>query len=257
VICLSIKSSGPDVTIIVPCYNEGASISEVLRRLSRIDWPPEGIETIVVDDGSTDNTADEAAGFPFVKLIRHKKNQGKGAAIRTGLKASTGKVIVIQDADLEYAPEYIPQLVKPILAGKADVVFGSRFRGNYQGMSLSHVVGNRMLSRVASLLCDAQITDIMTGHKAFRREVFNSFDLIENGFAVEVEMTVKSLRDGWRFTEVPIDYSYRSFGVSKIGFSDGLRSLLTLITDRYGGNGVSINHSRDRNEGGRKSGISL
>lgn len=226
------KPKNADVSIIVPAYNEEGSISEVLRRLAKVDWPFERIETIVVDDGSTDNTAKEAARFPFVKLIVHKKNQGKGAAISTGVKVATGKVIVIQDADLEYSPEHIPQLVEPILNGEADVCFGSRFRGKHQGMTVSHLIANQILSSVASFLYGVSITDVMTGHKAFRREVLNSFKLKSRGFGIEVEMTSKTFRQGWKFKEIPIDYAYRSLGVSKITYADGIKSLLSLVAER-------------------------
>lgn len=238
------ECKSPEISVIVPAYNEDKSISEVLRRLMKIDWPLHNMEIVVVDDGSMDNTSQEVAGFPFVKYIRHEINQGKGAAIRTGIKNSTGKVIVIQDADLEYSPESIPHLVKPILTGAADIVYGSRFRGRYKDMSFSHFVGNRILSLATKILYNVPITDVMTGHKAFDRAVLNSFELNENGFEVEVEVTSKCLQNGWKFSEVPINYSYRSFGVSKIGYMDAVRSLLRLIIDKYKGLGVSNHRSR-------------
>lgn len=229
------KSTKPDISVIVPTYNEDKNIGEVLRRLRKIDWPNDKMEIIVVDDGSRDNTSKEVADFTFVKYIRHEINQGKGAALRTGIKNSSGKVIVIQDADMEYLPEHIPHLVKPILAGTADIVYGSRFNGRYDGMSLSHFIGNRVLSLVAGMLYNVPITDIMTGHKAFNRQVFDSFELEENGFAVEVEMTSKSLLTGWRYTEVSVPYSYRNNGFSKIVYLDGVKSLIRLVMDRARG----------------------
>lgn len=222
----------PEISIIIPAYNEGESIGEVLRRLMKIDWPLHNMEIVVVDDGSTDNTSREVESLSSVKCVRHEKNLGKGAAIRTGIKNSTGEVIVIQDADLEYPPEYIPSLVKPILTDNADIVFGSRFRGRCKGMKFSHFIGNKILSLVTSILYNVPITDVMTGHKAFNRAVFNSLTLSEDGFEVEVEMTSKCLQNGWRFTEVPIDYSYRNIGLSKIAYRDGVRSLLNLVKYR-------------------------
>ena len=145
---------------------------------------------------------------------------------------------MIQDADFEYPPEYIPHLVKPILAGEVDVVFGSRFKGKCEGMSLSHLMGNRLLSWTARMLFERPVTDIMTGHKAFSRAVFESFELKEKGFCVEVEMTSQSLINGWRFIEVPIDYSYRAFGSSKIGFMDGVKSLFKLLAVGFGSDDI-------------------
>jgi glycosyltransferase involved in cell wall biosynthesis len=222
-----------DISVVIPVFNEGKSIGKVLTMLSEINWSPYRVEVIAVDDGSTDNSPDKIQAFPWVKYIRHKKNIGKGAALKTGFQLATGKVVVIQDADMEYSPKSIPDLVMPILQGKADTVFGSRFTGNRKDMSLSHFVGNRLLTLSARILFSVPITDIMTGFKAFSRDVVDSFELKENGFEVEVEMTSKCLRNGWRYSEVPIDYSYRVFGTSKINFLDGITSLIHLISWSY------------------------
>lgn len=226
----------PDISVVVPVYNEAKSICLVLRMLSEINWFPYSVEVIVVDDGSTDNSADEIMAFPFFKYIRHPKNMGKGAALKTGFRYATGKVVVVQDGDLEYSPESIPELVRPILLGNADVVFGSRFIGKCKGMSLSHYVGNKLLSLTARMLFEVPITDIMTGSKAFSRAVINSFELEKTGFEVEVEMTSQSLQNGWRFREVPIGYAYRTFGSSKIGFLDGVKSMVQLFSRSYKNN---------------------
>ena len=220
----------PDVSVIVPAYNEEGTISDVIYELLKIRSEFLSLEIIVVDDGSLDGTSRKASKFSSITLIKHPKNRGKGAALKTGFDAARGRVIVVQDADMEYAPCEIPHLIKPILAGEADVVYGSRLRGKPRGMSFSHFLGNVALSKVASLLYQKNVTDIMTGYKAFSRDAITAVDLKENGFCVEVELTATILKNGWTFQEVPIDYVYRSLGVSKIRNQDGLRSLLHLFT---------------------------
>ena len=220
----------PDVSIIIPAYREEETIAEVLQRVIKISWSLGNVEILVVDDGSTDNTAEKVAAFPFVKYIRHERNFGKGAAIRTGIKNSRGKILVIQDADLEYLPEHIPAIVKPILAGSTDMVYGSRFKDKPEGMSISHFIGNSILSLAARCLYNIQITDIMTGQKALKKSILNSTELQENGFAVEIEITCKGFNSKQKFKEVPIPYSYRRHGASKITYIDGLRSLVKLFT---------------------------
>jgi glycosyltransferase involved in cell wall biosynthesis len=220
----------PDVTVIIPAYCEEETISEVIQRVINITWTLGNVEIIVVDDGSTDRTAEKIAAFPLVKHIRHEHNLGKGAALRTGIQNARGKILVIQDADLEYAPEFIPSLVEPIADGTVDIVYGSRFKGDPDGMSFSHFIGNSILSLVARFLYRTKITDIMTGQKAFRKSVLDAAKIGENGFAVEVEMTSLSLNGAQRFTEIPIPYVYRSHGTSKIGNMDGVRSLVKMFT---------------------------
>lgn len=226
----------PSVTVIVPTYNEEETIGQVLSELIKIEPKVSSLEIIVVDDGSSDRTKDEIAKFPSVIYVRHQRNMGKGMALKTGLKIARGKTVVIQDADMEYSPTEIPQLIKPILDGRADVVFGSRFIGKRNGMSFSHLVGNVMLSRAASLLYQENITDIMTGHKAFSSKVLESLRLKENGFSIEVELTAKVLKNGWKILEIPIGYSYRTHGAAKIRYRDGLGSFLKLLTITFAEN---------------------
>jgi dolichol-phosphate mannosyltransferase len=220
------------VSIIVPAYNEENTIEVVLSRLLKVCQSLPSCEIIVIDDGSTDGTAERVERFSSVRLVR-QKNQGKGAALRTGLRVSKGNIIVIQDADMEYSPEDIPQLIEPILKEKADAVYGSRFKGNMDGMSLSHYIGNRIISLSTKLLFGVSVTDVMTGHKAFRRKIFNPTPIKENGFTVEIEITARILRNNWRLKEIPIVYSYRKHGVAKINYTDGLRCLLKVIRERF------------------------
>jgi glycosyltransferase involved in cell wall biosynthesis len=223
----------PVVSIVVPAYEEERTISKVISELLQLKKIIPSMEIIVVDDGSTDNTGLLASKFSSVKLIKHEKNRGKGAALQTGFKAAKGKVIIIQDADMEYFPREIPNIIRPILSGKADVVFGSRFRRKPYGMSLSHFLGNVILSLVASVMYAEGITDIMTGFKAFSNKVLESVDIKQKGFLVEVELTSQVLRNGWRFQEIPIDYTYRHEGVSKITSRDGIKSLLLLFSQIF------------------------
>lgn len=226
-------ASGMKVSIIVPVYNEEKSIEAVLRRLLKVCQNLPSLEIVVVDDGSTDDTLRRVARFNPVRLIRHDRNQGKGAAVSTGLRNCKGDIVAIQDADMEYRPEDIPRLVEPILNGKVDAVYGSRFKGNMNGMRVSHYIGNMIISFATRLLFGGSVTDVMTGHKAFRRKIFNPFSLKGNGFTVEIEITAKILKKHWRLMEVPIDYSYRKHGVAKIKYTDGLRCLLAVIRERF------------------------
>jgi glycosyltransferase involved in cell wall biosynthesis len=220
----------PDVSIIIPAYCEEETITEVLQRVIKVSWSLGNTEIIVVDDGSTDGTKQKVQQFPFVKYVRHEKNQGKGAAIRTGLINARGNILVLQDADLEYAPEFIPALVRPIANGSMDIVYGSRFKGKPENMTVLHFIGNSILSMVARLMYNADITDIMTGQKAFRKQLINGTQLEENGFEIEIELTSRGFTNLPNYTEIPIPYSYRQHGVSKIAYIDGFKSLIKLFS---------------------------
>ena len=179
----------PDVSIVVPAYNEEETIGRVIAELLLIRNTVPSMEIIVVDDGSSDRTALEVSKFPSVRLVEHAKNMGKGAALKTGFKEARGRVAVIQDADMEYFPCEIPRVVKPILNGNADVVYGTRFKVRPSGMSFTHFIGNMILSKAASILYLKNITDIMTGCKAFSNRVLRSLEHKGNGFSIEAELT--------------------------------------------------------------------
>ncbi len=250
----SVTSEFPLVTVIVPVYNEEQTIRDLLSQLVRL----EGIrkEIIIVDDGSTDSTP-RILGFleladsimrvagkerelrlgitrynesPSIKIVRHDGNRGKGAALRTGLACGNGEILVVQDADLEYSPENIEVITHPIVVGEADVVFGSRFLGSCLGMSISHRVGNWILSEMTTLLFSRRVTDVMTGNKAFSRHALRDLAWDEDGFAAEIGMAVAVLANRkLRLKEVPISYAYRLKGDSKIRSRDGLACLLRLV----------------------------
>ena len=223
-----------DLSVVVPAYNEEATIGKVISELFLLKEAIPSMEIIVVDDCSTDKTASRVSNFPSVRLIKHHMNMGKGAALRTGFREAMGRVVVIQDADMEYHPHELLHIVKPILHGNADVVYGTRFRHRPSGMSFTHFLGNIILSKVSSFLYRKNITDVMTGYKAFSREVLKLIELKENGFAVEVELTAQVFQNGWRFREVPIGYIYRRRGVSKIHILDGIESLIQIIVHSLG-----------------------
>jgi glycosyltransferase involved in cell wall biosynthesis len=239
-----LTESFPDVSVVVPAFDEEGNISQVISELLKVKEVIPNMEIIVVDDYSSDGTVLKLLKFKSINLILHLKNMGKGAALRTGFKAAKGRVVVIQDADMEYFPGEIPNIIKPILSSEADVVYGSRFNSKPYGMSYMHFLGNMILSLVASLLYGKRITDIMTGYKAFSNEVIESVDLKEDGFCVEVELTAQILQNGWKFIEVPIGYTYRPNGVSKIRNIDGLKSLVRLFANALQGKDSKRNNTR-------------
>jgi len=215
------------VSIIVPAFNEEATIGEVLRRIlkAKIPYP---FEILVIDDGSQDKTSEKARQFR-VKLLCHPENLGKGRALRTGIVQAAGEIIIWQDADLEYFPRDIPKLIHPIIQGSTDVVYGSRFAGKSGGMSLSHFLGNKILTWATRILFNYPLTDMETGYKAFRREVIDHIELTSDGFEIEPEVTAKVLNNGFRIIEVPINYRYRVKGKTKISWRDGVKSLFCLF----------------------------
>jgi glycosyltransferase involved in cell wall biosynthesis len=224
----------PVLSVVMPVFNEAATIREIVRRVLAV---PLRIELVVVDDGSTDGTREiltelqAASGFT---VLLQPKNAGKGAAIRRGFEAVTGDIVVIQDADLEYSPEEFPHLIELIVQGRADVVYGSRFLGRHRVFLFFHYVGNRVLTFVTNLLYNTMLTDMETCYKAMRADVVRSMMLRSNGFEIEPEMTAKIFKHGYKVFEVPITYDGRTYDDGKkIGWRDGLVALWTLVKYRF------------------------
>jgi glycosyltransferase involved in cell wall biosynthesis len=219
------------VSVVVPVYNEANTIEEIVRRIRAV---PFSKEIIIVDDGSKDGTREklsEIAKTPAVHVIYHERNQGKCAALRTGFKRATGDVIIVQDADLEYNPEEYEVLLRPILDGDADVVFGSRFLGGpHRVLYYWHSVGNKLLTMLSNMFSNLNLTDMETCYKVFRREVISGMTLKSNRFGFEPEFTSKVAGRGWRVYEVPISYAGRTYEEGKkIGWKDGVAALFAII----------------------------
>jgi glycosyltransferase involved in cell wall biosynthesis len=221
------------ISIIIPCYNERNTIENIIAAV--VSSPVRHKEIIVVDDCSTDGTRDILAGkiAPLVnKIIYHDINQGKGAALRTGIAAATGTVIIIQDADLEYDPQEYPLLLGPFIREKADVVFGSRFMGGkpHRVVYYWHSLGNWALTTLSNMFTNINLTDMETCYKAFRREIIQSITIEESRFGFEPEITAKVAKMGCRIYEVGISYYGRTYSEGKkIGWKDGFRAVYCIV----------------------------
>jgi len=220
------------LSVLVPVYNEVNNILYVLDEVLKQNvW-----EIIVVDDGSTDGTRELLSKIvnPKVKVFFHEKNQGKGAAIRTALKYVTGNVIIIQDADLEYDPEEYEKLLSPIRKGKADVVYGSRFKGVTRVFYFWHYVGNKFLTLIANILYNSTLSDMETCYKVFRKECVSDLILKSNGWGFDPEITSHFFKKGYRIVEVPISYYGRTYSEGKkIKWKHGFVVLWTIIRCRF------------------------
>jgi glycosyltransferase involved in cell wall biosynthesis len=234
------SGAGIRLSVVMPVYNEEETVADSVRRVRAV---PLDLEIICVDDGSRDGTLErlralEAEGV-IHRLLAHPRNRGKGAAVRTGIQASTGDIVVIQDADLEYDPRDLPKLLGPLLEGVADVVYGTRLRGGepQRAHLFWHYAGNRFLSLVTNVLYNTTISDMEVGYKAFRGDIIRSIELVSDDFGFEPEVTAKILRRrDIRLYEIPISYYGRTYDEGKkITWRDGFKALWALVRFRVGG----------------------
>jgi glycosyltransferase involved in cell wall biosynthesis/ubiquinone/menaquinone biosynthesis C-methylase UbiE len=220
----------PCLSVVVPCYNEGPTVAAVLRQVLASPWTG---EVVVIDDGSTDESAAQVLTVddPRVRLLRQPANQGKGAALRRGFATATMPYVIVQDADLEYDPRDYPIMLEPLLEGRADVVFGSRFHASkaHRVLYYWHSVGNRLLTTLSNMTTNLNLTDMETCYKAFRREVIRSIDIEEDRFGFEPEITARVAAANWRVYEVGITYQGRTYAEgTKISWKDGVRALYCI-----------------------------
>ena len=220
------------LSIVVPCFNEINTIDEVIQKIK--NSPILNKEIIIIDDYSTDGSKEflENIKDEEIKVIFHKKNQGKGAALRTGIGFAKGDIVIIQDADLEYDPEDYPNMIMPIIKNKADVVYGSRFKGGqpHSVVYFWHRIGNGFLTLLSNIFTDLNLSDMETCYKAFRREIIQSIKIEENRFGFEPEITAKISKQNYRIYEVGISYYGRTYKEGKkIGWKDGVKAIVSIL----------------------------
>jgi len=223
------------LSVVIPVFNEAATVEEIVERVRAVDLPDLEREVLIVDDASTDGTGEILArldGTGGVRVLTHEVNRGKGAALATGFRAAAGDVVLVQDADLEYDPREYEKLVRPILAGHADVVYGSRFTGSdaHRVLYFWHFLGNRFLTLLSNAFTNLNLSDMETCYKVFRREVLAGLEIEESRFGFEPEITAKIAARRWRIYEVGISYHGRTYAEGKkIGWRDGVRAIWCIL----------------------------
>lgn len=224
------------LSVIIPVYNEKNTVKKIIRKVLDVELEMEK-EIILIDDGSTDGTREilENLEYPNVKVKFLEKNQGKGAALRAGFSLATGDFVIIQDADLEYDPREYPILLTPLLDGRADAVYGSRFLGGpHRVLFFWHYIGNKMLTTLSNILSNLNLTDMETCYKVFRKETLDKLTLKSKRFGIEPEITIKLAKQKCRIYEVPISYSGRDYTEGKkIGWKDGVAAIYHLIRFKF------------------------
>jgi glycosyltransferase involved in cell wall biosynthesis len=225
------------LSVVIPVFNERTTIPAVLEKVAAVPFEK---EILIVDDGSTDGTREYLQAMAKqpgegIRVLFHDRNRGKGAALRTGFREVRGDIVIIQDADLEYDPQDYPALLRPILDGRADVVYGSRFLGGpHRVLFFWHYVGNKLLTLISNMLTNLNLSDMETCYKVFRSEVVRNLAFASDGFAIEAEMTVKIAKAGYRVYETPISYSGRDYSEGKkITWRDAFPTLWALIKYRF------------------------
>jgi len=221
------------LSIIIPVFNEASTIKQIITKVKTQPLKSVIKEIIVIDDASSDGTTKILRSLSGITKVFQKTNQGKGAAIRAGIKKAQGEYILIQDADLEYDPADIPLLLEPVLTKKAVIVYGSRFLGPHKNMLFWHMLGNNLLTLLTNLFYDTTLSDMEVGYKLFPKKLYQSLNLIENRFGFEPEITSKILKQGLRIYEVPISYTGREFHEGKkITWRDGIVAFFLLLKYR-------------------------
>ena len=223
----------PCLSVVIPAYNEESTLAEVVRKVLRLEHL---LEVVVVDDCSSDRTGAIARALAAedarVRVVRHERNQGKTEALKTGFAQTTGEIVIVQDADLEYDPVEIPEVIRPILEGRADVVYGSRFlvRSAARVLYFYHYLANKGLTFFSNLLTNINLTDVETGYKAFRGDIIRQMTITSSGFGFEIEVTAKMSKLPCAVYEVPISYYGRTYDEGKkIGFTDGLAAAWYVV----------------------------